>query len=104
LKRINYTVSLKFGRLLINEVIIDQHYKEKHKEINDLIILHLVKKINSKKVKIAGTKDNYRYYVAQPVYYKQKPYRLIFTIENGYNYIGVINAFRVKEKKYGISI
>lgn len=46
----------------------------------------------------------FTYFVAEPIFHNSRPYRLIFLVEKGSSYIGVINAFRVKEKKHGIPI
>ena len=48
-------------------------------------------------------KNGFEYFVFEPVYYKSKPYRVILVIENGFNYLGVVNIFRVKEKKNAVS-
>lgn len=92
-----------FNKRKINEVIIDQHYKINHPEVSDQIILKLVKKLDGKNREHEANSSGYLYYVEEPIYLNEKPYRLIFMLENKKNYLGVINAFRVKEKKYGIS-
>jgi hypothetical protein len=88
----------------INEVIIDQHYKLKHPEMSDDLILKLVNELNRESRLHTHANGNFLYYVEDPIFYNGKPYRLIFLMESGYNYIGVVNAFRVKEKKNGISL
>jgi hypothetical protein len=99
--RVKYDLLLRFEDIDINEVIIDQHYTEKHFDVSDWIILELVKHLNHREVDIKSKTNNdlYSYFVAEPLFHNNKPYRLVFLIEAGQNYIGVINAFRIKEKK-----
>jgi hypothetical protein len=40
----------------------------------------------------------------EPIFLDDKPYRLVFVMEKNKNYLGVINAFRIQEKRYGIPI
>ena len=102
LKRTNYIMSLVFNGLKIDEVIIDPHYKINHPEMNDDLILELVKKLSRLKLKPTSIRDDFYYFVEDPLYLDEKPYRLIITLEQGCHYIGVVNAFRVKEKNDGI--
>ena len=45
--RREYSVNMKVNGLMINKVIIDPHYEEKHADtVNDEIILELVKTLN----------------------------------------------------------
>ena len=100
--RTRYDVLIRFRD--INEVIIYQHYNQKHFDVSDWIILELIKELNDYHPYIETHNDQFTYFVVEPVYHLNKPYRLIFLIEKERNYIGVINAFRVKEKKHVISI
>ena len=100
MKRAVYNVFLEFNGISIFEVIIDGHYKLKHPEVNDEIILGLISKLNKIKRIPVKVLDTYSYFVEEPIYYERKPYRLIFLIEKNESYIGVINAFRVKEKQW----
>lgn len=88
-----------FNGQAINELVIDQHYQIKHPEINDDLILELILALHKKRRVPSMTKDGYSYFVEEPIYYKLKPYRLIFLMDSKASFIGVINAFRVKEKK-----
>lgn len=102
--RIRYDTSIRFRDIDINEVIIDQHYNQKDFDVSDWIILELIKELDGEHPYIETVTEQFSYFVAEPVFHLSKPYRLIFLIEKGSSYIGVINAFRVKEKKHGISI
>lgn len=101
--RNRYDISILFRGIDFNEVIIDQHYTEKHFDVSDWIILELVKCLHNKSVEIKSDNDKFIYFVAEPLFHNYKPYRLIFLLEKENSYIGVINAFRIQEKKYGIS-
>lgn len=102
--RTKYDLSLRFRDINISEVIIDQHYNQKHFDVSDWIILELLKELNDEHPFIESENDQFKYFVAEPIFHNNKPYRIIFLVEKGFNYIGVINAFRVQEKKYGIPI
>ena len=93
-----------FAGLSINEVIIDPHYKENHPEMDDEIILNLIAQLEGINDKPISVQDEFFYFKLEPIFFNKKPYRLVFVIEKGQRYIGIINAFRIKEKKYGTSI
>jgi hypothetical protein len=98
LERRNYYISIVFNDIYIKELVIDTHYEKKHPEMSDSIIIALVSTLNG--LKLAPTKTDllFSYFVEEPVYFMSKPYRLVIVLEQGKKYIGVINAFRVKEK------
>ncbi|MBC7540379.1 MAG: hypothetical protein H7281_16265 [Bacteriovorax sp.] len=103
MKRARYTISLKIENKVIDEVIIDQHYRVKHPELSDWIILELVRNLNFKELDLDITQDKFQYFTVEPIFYRERPYRLILVLEKESSYIGVVNAFRVQGKKYGIS-
>ena len=103
MKRARYTISLKIQNKFFDEVIIDQHYITKHPELSDWIILELIRSLNFKKLNLEINEEQFQYHKVEPVFYKNKPYRLVLVIEKESSYIGVINAFRVQRKKYAIS-
>ena len=97
MKRTNFDVSLVFNGLRITEVIIDQHYRVNHPDMSDDIILELIKKLHRLNLKPTAIKGEFSYYVVQPLYWNERPYRIIVMLEQRCQYIGVINAFRIKE-------
>ena len=103
MKRVVYQVFMQFNGLKISEVVIDQHYKFKHPDMSDDLILKLVSQLNGLSLNCDKTRDDFSYFVEEPVYWENKPYRLVVVLEKNQNYLGVVNAFRVKEKKNGIS-
>jgi hypothetical protein len=86
------------GRSL-SRVIIDQYYKDKHKEVTDEIILDLIREIDGENYDIESEKGGFQYFTVEPVYFKEKPYRLILLLCIHDDFLGVINAFRVQRKK-----
>jgi hypothetical protein len=93
-------MQLKLNGKDINRVIIDQHYKKKHGDLTDEIILKLLKSIDGEDVAIVKTEEDFEYYKIEPVFYNQAPYRLIIVLNIFENFLGVVNAFRVEKKKY----
>lgn len=81
----------------ISEVVIDSHYENKHTDyVDDNLILILVSHLDGGYELPVDVKDNYSYFV-KVIELNKKYYRLIWLLENKYNYIGIINAFRVKK-------
>lgn len=98
-ERKEYKKTLIVNGKKINRVIIDDHYKAKHKEVNDGIILELVETLDGKTFPIEERKNGFEYFVVEPTYHKDKPYRLILLLYRHEDFLGVINAFRVGSKK-----
>jgi hypothetical protein len=84
-------------------VIIDSHYEDRHAEsVSDALIMDLIKEL--KGLFFPMTKElatGYRVFVTEPVWAKAKPFRLVWTYHPDEDYLGVINCFRVKEKRHG---
>ena len=95
-----YTIdAIEVNGLNIAKVIIDSHYEERHSEhINDELILNLVKRLDGRR-EIPESQDNegYSYFVTM-LHYESKQFRLIWLLEDGAIYIGVINAYRDDRK------
>lgn len=90
-----YAVKMTVNGLSIKNVVIDPHYELKHSEsINDQLILELVKLLDSKFYEPIQSKDGFDYFVADPLEYRGLKYRLVWLLESGQLYVGVINAFR----------
>lgn len=98
MSRPRYRVRLKFNGRKISEVIIDQHYKKSHPEMNDFIILKLMSLLNGIEIRHEASEGEFLYYKVDPLFYMNKPFRLIFLLPKKDNYLGVINAFRVRIK------
>jgi hypothetical protein len=103
-EKVSYAISISFNGRLFTELIIGQYYKKNHPEMNDELILKLIIQLDNLVAHPADLKDDFLYFKEEPIFLENKPYRLIFVIEKNGKYLGVINAFRIQEKKYGISI
>ena len=71
----------------------------KHKNVSDELILELLKTIDGQQFKIDYTDGVFEYFVAEPVIYQEKPYRLVLLLCIVDDFLGVVNAFRVRRKK-----
>lgn len=95
MSRREYKINITVNEILIERVIIDPHYQEKHAEsINDKIILELVKTLDGKIFEADDEKFPFSYFVTDRIEYEGKLYKLIWLLEDHEIYIGVINAYR----------
>ncbi len=79
---------------IYSEVIIDPHYELKHSEhINDELILSLVALLDGSENLPEEVKGSFNYFVKILVF-KSRAYRLVWLLEEGKLYIGVVNVFR----------
>lgn len=82
----------------ISKVIIDDHYKEKHKDyMSDTLILKLVQKLNGRKELPESVVDKFSYF-ATLVEYGSKQYRLVWLLEEDAIYVGIVNAYRDRRR------
>jgi len=93
--RPEYPLQLGINGRTLNRVIIDQHYRLQHPEVTDQLILDLVKQLNGQDFPIERIQGEFEYFRAEPVFYNEKPYRLILLLCMGDDCLGVVNAFRV---------
>ena len=96
--RNEYPLQLTINRKHLSRVIIDQHYREKHPNMNDKLIIELVKTLDDGEFDIQMQKNHYEYFAVEPVYLDEKAYRLVLLLCIGEDFLGVINAFRRKKK------
>ena len=96
--RREYALKLQLNGKSFSRLVIDPHYEENHPDMNDQIIIGLVSSLNHRFHPIATTRDNFKFLVVDPLWWKGKPYRLILTYCED-DFLGVVNAFRVKEKE-----
>jgi hypothetical protein len=99
-KRRSYRIKTPLvNDLLINKVIISSHYEESHLDhMTDELILELVKQLDGRKEFPAAQKDGYSYF-ATLIEYANKPYKLIWLLEDGAIYIGIVTAHRLNIKR-----
>lgn len=99
-KRNEYLLHIEISQRKISKVIVDQHYKKKHSDVTDEVILELVRSLDNEVFPVEAEEDGYEYFTAEPVFQNKKPYRLVMVLCIYEDYLGVINAFRVNRKKY----
>lgn len=99
--RNEYQLKITINGRKLNRVIIDQHYQTKHSAtVDDRKILELVKTLNEEILPVDREEDGYQYFRVEPVIHNKSPYRLVLVIYIHDDFLGVINAFRVKRRKY----
>lgn len=96
--RVEYSVSIVINNRQIKRVVVDPHYKDKHPEISDALIVRLVKSLSGQVFRVEVRKGDFEYFTVEPVMDAGKPYRLVLLIALGQDFLGVINAFRVRKK------
>ena len=84
--------------LQISEVIIDSHYEENHSDLNDEIILVLVRKLDGRFEAPEATDEQYSYF-ATLLELNSKQYRLVWLLEDHAIYIGIVNVYRDDRKE-----
>ena len=95
--RREYPLVLTFNKRCFTRVIIDPHYEEKHSDITDQLILELVQQLNGSEIDPQDETDGFKYF-AHEMPWQSKLYRIVITYCEE-DFLGVINVFRVKEKK-----
>ena len=98
--RRSYEIHISINRVHFYEVIIDPHFEVKHsKSMDDEIILTLIQILDGREFAAdAVDKDGFKYFVTEPMFYRGKPYRLVWLIDPDNSYIGVLNCFRRPKK------
>lgn len=96
--RPEYQQSLTINGRSVKRVIIDQHYKTKHAELNDELILEMVAQLDGRNFPIDERRGNFEYFRVEPVTLQEKRFRLVLVLCVGEDYLGVVNAFRVRRK------
>ena len=93
-KRVGYAVKLIVNGCQINQVVIDQHYKVKHPDIDDRFILKLVQTLDEKEFQAEDRKDDWEFFMLDQIPFEGKKYRLVWCMQDHSLLIGVINCFR----------
>ena len=97
--RNEYALAVTINGRRLRRVIIDQHYRGKHGAVvNDDLILELVAELNGQTFPVQAQRGDFQYFAVEPIYRERSPYRLVLVICITDDYLGVINAFRVKRR------
>ena len=95
MRRREYDVWIVINERRISKAIIDPHYEEKHAEsISDEIILKLIQTVDGEMIMPEAEIPPFTYFVFDDIQLEGKSYRLIWLLEEGRDYIGVVNAYR----------
>ena len=95
-ERPEYSLKVTVNGRQLSWVVIDQHYKQNHSELNDQLILELVKELDGKTYDAEAVRGDFEYFKVEPLEINTKPHRLIFLLCIGDDFLGVVNAFRIK--------
>lgn len=95
MSRREYDVCIVLNQRRIIKAIIDPHYEEKHAQsISDDIILALIKTLDGEELEPSGEDYPFTYFVRDRIELDKKFYKLVWLLEEGRAYIGVVNAYR----------
>lgn len=95
--RRTYSIEIKINGRRITSVVIDPHYERKHRRsINDELILELVGLLDGLYFDSDDEDGRFEYFVYEGLWLRGRKYRLIWMLERGRLYIGVVNVFRRK--------
>jgi hypothetical protein len=78
----------------IDEVVIDPHYKEKHPDISDALILDLVKGLDGREFQVQERAGKWEFFMLDRIEYGGKLYRLVWCLHDSFPFLGVVNCFR----------
>jgi hypothetical protein len=103
MERTVYRKNLIFNNRPFSRVVISQHYKVKHGDLDDRRILELVQTVAGQvfDVDCVRLEDGivYEFVVVEQVVWQKRFYRLIFVVPDTEDYLGVVNAFRVRRRR-----
>jgi len=91
-----HSLSLETNGYSFQQVEISQHYKKKHPDITDELILELLKLFVDKR-DFQPDKLTTDYFVLEKILNLGKKYKLVWQIENGKTFI-VVNCYRIRKK------
>lgn len=94
--RREYPISITVNSMQIETLIIDDHYEENHPDMTDETIIELAGMLGGSSYAPDSTDGPYSYFVIDMLPLRGRHYKLIWLLEDGENYIGVVNAFRRK--------
>ena len=93
-KRRHYPIQIIINGRHIQEVVIDPHYEENHSDINDELILELVRGLDNREFKPQDRDEDWEFYMLDRIEHQDKLYRLVWCLKDDCLFIGVINCFR----------
>ncbi len=96
-----YAQTIEFNDFVLTKIVISQHYKEKHSDITDELILSMLELISGATVdpEDEADEEGFQYFKIDPLEFLDHHYRLILLTSQTDDFLGVVNAFRVEKKK-----
>ena len=97
-----YPRTIEFNGTVLTSIVISQHYKAKHADVTDELILGILELLVHGRQfdpEDAADEDGFQYFKIEPLEFQDRPYRLILVTCSTEDYLGVVNAFRVERKK-----
>lgn len=91
-----YPLNLEVNGYQFSKIDISHYYLKKHPDINDELILELLKLFVDKKT-FQPDKLTTDYFVLEKILYRDKKYKLVWQIKNKNSFI-VVNCHRIKKK------
>jgi hypothetical protein len=92
----NYPLNLEVNGYQFSQVDISQHYKEKHPDITDELILELLKLFVDKRT-FQPDKLTTDFFVLEKILHQDKKYKLVWQIKNKNTFI-IVNCYRIRKK------
>lgn len=96
-ERTSYPMDLVVNGRQIDEVVIDPHYREKHPDITDALILDLVKGLDGREFQVQERDGEWEFFMLDRIEHplgSGKLYRLVWCLHDSCLFLGVINCFR----------
>ena len=92
-----YKADLFINEIHIKEIRISDHYEDNHKDsITDEIIIELISTLNNNSYEPDALDGSFKYFVNDHIELDEKKYKLIWLLEEGFIYVGAVNAYRRK--------
>jgi len=92
--RRSYAVSLVVNGRPISEVVIDPHYEIKHPDINDALILELVRSLDGREFQAEEREGEWEFFMLDRIEHQGRRYRLVWCMRDASPCLGLINCFR----------
>ncbi len=85
------------NRRKVSAIVLDPHIK-KHPDLTDEVVIELVRLLAGTESDPVASENEFEYFVSY-LKFGGKGYRLVWLLERGKVYIGVINAYRDRRIK-----
>lgn len=97
--RVEYLLRLTVNGRKLNRVVIDLHFQRRHPDMSIELIMELVKKLELEDSPKVAENSDFEYFRRQPVFFDGKSYRLVFCLHKSQSFLGIINAFRIRNDR-----